>query len=117
MASKRKLNGATSVDHVEGARKRANLDMRAFFYLAQHVPAEPPERYDPNAEARMFIKLKNDGAPAHPDYQIPECVLALAHKLHSGQCPRKLCDELRTRMHQRATRLAQAATQSAPAMA
>ncbi len=114
MTSKKKPNGATSVDQADLAMKKAGIDVRQMFYLAPHVPGKFPEGFSPTEEARKFIRYKKEGITGYPDYGgIPQCVLTLVSKIHSTDRPQQLCNDLRTKMHTRAVRMMRQTSRSA----
>ena len=82
-----------------------------FFSHVAHA-VQVPRWFSPDREANKFIQVQTEeGVDELPHYNVPRCVVAFAHAVHSAHCAKTFFDNV----HERAAR--HAALMSAPAAA
>ncbi len=85
MASKRKLNGSSSIRMVEQAIREAGADVITFFAQA----AQAAKAFDVvvTREARRFRLFQADGLVKYPDYRLPVWVMNFAETVRGHRSP------------------------------
>jgi hypothetical protein len=107
MSSKRKANGAKSVQRVVLAINKIGCEVHDFFRHVERV-VDVPLGFHPAKEAIRFNLFRTEGVAEHPDYQIPACVLEFAGMIHSATCPKKFYADLQSRVRMNAQQSARA---------
>lgn len=92
MASKRKLNGSTSVRCVEDSMKKCACETWKFFFLA--AVDQKVQDTDITEATKHFICFQREGANEYPQYRIPGYALRFAEKVHTSKSPQQLVKEL-----------------------